>query len=439
MSETFLLPDLGEGLTEATVVTWLVEAGDVVTVDQPIVEVESAKSVVQLPCPHAGRVERLGAAIGDVIHEGDVLVEIDAATGETAVAESSPASPDGDASGAVLIGYGTRAKTASARSGRRFGRTTEPVTEAAPRSTGMPLDPDRRSPVVSPLVRRLARENGFEASQLLGSGADNLVMRRDVEAVVSAREATARASDTAPTDDAPTRTSAPGADRREALEPLRRAAADHFARSRREIPEATIWLDVDASPLLAARDEIQAATGERFGLTALLARFAIAGLVRHPVLNASFDSERSEIVHHDHVNLGIAAQTPRGLMVPVVRGAGELSLRDLAHGIDGAVSAARAASAPADAFRGGTFTLNNFGSLGVDGSAAIINHPEVAILGIGRFVERPWVVEGAICVRTVVELSFVFDHRVCDGQVAADFLTFVGRCIERPVALIAEI
>jgi pyruvate/2-oxoglutarate dehydrogenase complex dihydrolipoamide acyltransferase (E2) component len=218
-----------------------------------------------------------------------------------------------------------------------------------------------------------------------------------------------------------------------------RAAAAHFSRSRREIPEATVWMDVDATELLAARRQLQEATGERFGVTALVARFVVAGLQRHPLLNSSFDAEHDEIVMHGEVNLGIAAQTPRGLLVPVVHGAGRMSLRDLRDAIGSRSEEAASGVFPPAALTGGTFTLNNYGTLGVDGSAAIINHPEAAMLGIGRLVERPWVVDGQLAVRTVTELTISFDHRVCDGAEAAAFLTFVARCIERPVSVLADL
>jgi hypothetical protein len=198
-------------------------------------------------------------------------------------------------------------------------------------------------------------------------------------------------------------------------------------------------MDVDATELLAARRQLQEATGERFGVTALVARFVVAGLARHPLLNSSFDAEHDEIVMHGDVNLGMAAQTPRGLLVPVVHGAGRMSLRELRDAIGSRSEEAASGAFPPAALTGGTFTLNNYGTLGVDGSAAIINHPEAGMLGIGRLVERPWVVDGALAVRTVTELTLSFDHRVCDGAEAAAVLTFVARCIERPVSVLADL
>ncbi|MFK4729397.1 dihydrolipoamide acetyltransferase family protein [Agromyces mediolanus] len=459
MSRDFLLPDLGEGLTEAEIVAWLVAPGDTVAIDQPVVELESAKSVVQLPCPYAGVVERLGGEVGEVLHEGAVLLSLESSGAETdAVATSArPAVIGADAevtaeeagSGAVLVGYGTMASEATVRAAdapARFGRRG-----AARAGTTSPpaLDPSRRSPVVSPIVRRLARQNGFDASRLEGSGPDRLVLRRDVEDYAALQARRASKSDGAATSGAaserPVPASAPldsaaapgrAVDQRIPLDRMRRAAAAQFTRSRREIPDATVWLDVDASRLVEARRELLAATGERFGLSALLASFVVAGLRRHPLLNSSFDAEREEIVQHGAVHLGIATQSPRGLLVPVVANADTLGLRGLRDAISALPDEVAAGRAQ---LRGGTFTLNNYGALGVDGSAAIINHPEAAMLGVGRLIERPWVVGGAVVPRTVTELTLSFDHRVCDGAEAAALLTFVAGCIEHPISLIAAV
>lgn len=488
MTREFVLPDLGEGLTEAEIVAWLVAPGDEVAIDQPVVELESAKSVVQLPTPFAGVVESLGGQVGETLHAGAVLMTLGAAAAapvadasgtttasdEVAAPAAVPAVAPVDAepgvatptevateeSGAVLIGYGTRATSATKRAASapaRFGRRrgTGPSggsgTGPGPVSSGPAmLDPTRRSPVVSPIVRRLARQHGFDASRLAGSGPDHLVMRRDVEAYIGEQQAErtgtvaeparaeASAPALAPAGAGAAETAAPG-DERVPLDRVARAAASHFSRSRREIPEATVWMDVDATALVEARRRLNDATGERFGTTALVARFVVAGLRRHPRLNSSYDAERGELVLHRAVNLGLAAQTPRGLMVPVVHDAERLNLRELRDAIGVQTEAAATGAFAPSALTGGTFTLNNYGTLGVDGSAAIINHPEAAMLGIGRLVERPWVVDGALAVRTVTELTLSFDHRVCDGAEAAAFLTFVARCIEHPISVLAEL
>ena len=496
MSREFLLPDLGEGLTEAEIVSWLVAPGDTIAIDQAVVEVESAKSIVELPSPYGGVVASLFGEPGQVIHAGQVLLTVtDAAdsapsadsaapvTGTAAdavptaaVAEVTPeASPE--ASGAVLVGYGTTQSSRPARrvAAGRFGTAGIPAADAAaPPTPALPvaaappetpvsetpisetlvsdaptmLDPTRRSPVVSPIVRRLAREHGFDATMLAGSGRDALVLRSDVDDYIRALTASATPTPSATTPSigaapASAPASAPptdsAADIRIPITGLRKVVSQRLTTSRREIPEATIWLDVDATALFAARDQLLRATGERFSVTALIARFVVAGLRQFPVLNSSVDTASAEILQHGAVNLGIAAQTSRGLMVPVIHGAHAMSTRQLRDSLATLVAQSPDGAFAPSALTGGTFTLNNFGSLGVDGSAAIINHPEAAILGIGRMIERPWVVNHELVVRTVVELSMVFDHRVCDGGTAAGFLTYVARCIENPVSLLADL
>ena len=421
----FLLPDLGEGLTEAEIVAWLVQPGDVIAVDQPVVEVESAKSTVELPSPFGGRVEKLHAEPGQVVHAGGVLITV----AETAAAAPVAAPPTEDpadvvpgtalrsgtadaASGAVLVGYGTKEPTlrlARPAEGRFGGRAK---TVAA-----------TRSPVVSPLVRRRALDNGIDASQLHGSGPGSLVMRQDVEAAIAAKG-------TSP---------APVGDTRIPITGMRKLIASRLSHSRATIPEATIWLDVDATELFAAKTRLEKSTGERFSLTALVARFAVVGIGRYPILNSSVDDAAGEIVQHTAVGLGLAAQTPRGLMVPVIHDAEKLTTSQLRDAVAEVVARAETGEFSPSELAGGTFTVNNYGAFGVDGSTPIINHPEVAMLGIGRMIDRPWVVDGELAVRKVVTLSFVFDHRVCDGDVASGFLTFVARCIEEPLLLVGEL
>jgi pyruvate dehydrogenase E2 component (dihydrolipoamide acetyltransferase) len=436
MSKQFILPDLGEGLTEAEIVNWLVAPGDTISVDQPVVEVESAKSVVELPSPFGGVVETLHASAGQTVHAGQPLLTVSGTTSGspeapdvvpgTAVREVPDATEEG--SGAVLIGYGTQARKrgpSKAGSGRfGAGKAASRVVTETPRPSGP-------SPVVSPLVRKLARDHGFNASDLVGSGPNSLVMRADVEA----RIADAGAPVGVPTASGDQRLP----DKRMAITGLRKIVSERLATSRREIPEATIWLDVDATALIEAKDALQRSTGERFSLNALIARFVVAGLKQYPILNSSVDTEAGEIVQHGQVNLGLAAQTARGLMVPVVHDAGSMTTRQLRDAIGDLVSTAETGSFSSQQLSGGTFTLNNYGGFGVDGSAAIINHPEVAILGIGRIIDRHWVVDGQIVVRKVVVLSLVFDHRVCDGDIPSQFIGFVAGCIQNPIGLLAEL
>jgi pyruvate dehydrogenase E2 component (dihydrolipoamide acetyltransferase) len=216
--------------------------------------------------------------------------------------------------------------------------------------------------------------------------------------------------------------------------------AEHLERSRREIPEATVWVDADATGLVELRRELNGADPEHpVGLLALVSRIAIAGLERFPELNAHFDQERREVLRFEDVHLGFAAQTPRGLVVPVVRGAQALPVRRLSARLAETAAAARAGTLEPAAMVGATFTVNNYGVFGVDGSAAIIPHPQAAILGLGRIVRRPWVVGEDVVPRPVTELTLAFDHRVCDGGIAGGFLRYVADRVERPGLLLGEV
>ena len=403
----FLLPDLGEGLTEAEIVNWLVAVGDTIVVDQPVVEVETAKAAVEVPSPFAGVVTALHGKPGEALQVGKPLVTVGAATGFTEPGVVTAERVD-EGSGNVLIGYGTSTTTRRKRGSRRRPANNSPVTATV----------SAKPAVISPLVRQLAREHGVDLTRVPGSGPQGIVRRCDVDRAI--------AEVTAPTP--------PG--NRIPLKGLRKTVADKLSLSRREIPEATVWVDVDATGLLAARAALNTA-GPKVSLLALIARFTVLGLKKFPELNSRV--ERDEIVLLDEINLGFAAQTDRGLMVPVVRGTQDLSTRELSNALADKTSAARDGKLkPAD-LTGGTFTVNNYGVFGVDGSAAIINHPEAAILGVGRIIDRPWVVEGQVVARKVCELTLAFDHRVCDGGTAGGFLRYIADCVESPITALGDL
>jgi len=394
--QLFRLPDLGEGLTEAEVLGWKVAVGDTVHVDQVVIEVETAKAAVEVPVPFEGTVLKLFAEAGSVVSVGEPLI---------AVGASAPAEEAGG-SGNVLIGYGT--KEEQPRTRRRRAKATvataavavaEPAAAQAPR-------------VLSPLVRKLARDNGIDLASVKPTGPDSIILRQDVEAAVAKP--------------------APAVDGgRIPLRGMRRAIAEKLSRSRREIPDATTWVDVDATGLMDARKVVGV------GVLALMARICVAGLTRYPELNSTVDTERQEIVRLRSVNLGFAVQSDRGLVVPVVRGADRLTTLELAAELTRLTELARAGGLGPEDMTGGTFTLNNYGVFGVDGSTPIINHPEAGLLGVGRIVDKPWAVDGQLAVRKVTQLSFTFDHRVCDGGVAGGFLRYVADCVERPLVLLA--
>lgn len=492
----FRLPDLGEGLTEAEIVRWLVSVGDVVAVDQPVVEVETAKAMVEVPCPYGGVVTARFGEEGTELPVGAPLLTVAVGAdadrrpgtdgdgqqgahggqggqgGQGGAAASGPvagAGPSGavrggaaESSGNVLVGYGTGAPSARRRRLRPDPRTATGGSRAVAPVSDLDEDADQSGPlpVISPLVRRLARSYGLDLRQLSGSGPDGLILRADVEyamraagtalpgsAAAAAGPATASPSAAAsPSGAVASSVSAPSsavpsapaeaAVERIPLRGVRGAMADKLTRSRSEIPDATCWVDADATELLAARTAMNAAGGPKISIIALFARICAAALARHPELNATVDTAAREIVRLSAVHIGFAAQTERGLVVPVVKDAHRRSAESLTAEFARLTEAAREGRLSPAELTGGTFTLNNYGVFGVDGSTPIINHPEAAMLGVGRIVAKPWVHRGELAVRQVVQLSLTFDHRVCDGGTAGGFLRYVADCVEQPAVLL---
>ncbi|MHA7279387.1 dihydrolipoamide acetyltransferase family protein [Arthrobacter sp. MDT2-2] len=517
----FALPDLGEGLTEAELVSWLVVEGDAVAVDQPVAEVETAKSVVEVPSPFAGTVAVLHGRPGEVLAVGAPFLSVrpegvespaSAPTpSEKITPESTPESTresvresveqaaaemredagvpapaargtddppvDGAGSGNVLIGYGTTCGLTGGRTRprRKGGRpaASAPATDLATiTDPGMaPTAPAPMAPAptafarglaslcVSPLVRKLARDHGLRLDAVPGSGEEGLILRRDVEQALARSEdhsGAVRSAEPAGARPPSGEVSVPPAQvrsldsrsglavlERTPLRGVRRTIADAVTRSRREIPEATVWVDVDVTALVELREGMKRRTPDAVpGILAFVARFVVAGLARYPELNSRVetgDDGTQEVVRVDGVNLGIAAQTDRGLVVPSIRRADTLSARELDAEIRRLAARAREGEVSPSDLSSGTFTLNNYGVFGVDGSAAIINYPEAAILGLGRILDRPWVVDGQLAVRKVTELTLAFDHRACDGGTAGGFLRFVADAMEDPGAMLADL
>ncbi|MGW2280899.1 dihydrolipoamide acetyltransferase family protein [Streptomyces sp. NPDC001770] len=470
----FRLPDLGEGLTEALIVRWLVEIGEVVAVDQPVVEVETAKALVEVPCPYGGVVTARFGEEGAELPVGAPLMTVAVAPGPasgsasdaSASAPSASASASSDASGNVLVGYGTAAPAARRRRVRPVSAPAAATAGAGPVAPAVSVAPAAPAvsaapvAVISPLVRRLARQHGLDLRELAGSGPEGLILRCDVEAVIDRVSAvggehavgvpgtvgavgTVGAPGTVGVGGvgvagaaAPLRDGGAVAGERIALRGVRGAVADKMTRSRTEIPDATCWVDADATELMAARAAMNRTAGPKVSVLALLARICAAALAKYPELNSVVDTSAREIVRLPSVHLGFAAQTDRGLVVPVVRDAQARSVDSLAAELARLTEASRDGKLTPAELTGGTFTLNNYGVFGVDGSTPIINHPEAAMLGVGRIVPRPWVHGGELAVRQVVQLSLTFDHRVCDGGTAGGFLRYVADCVEQPAVLL---
>ncbi|MFG1688864.1 dihydrolipoamide acetyltransferase family protein [Nonomuraea sp. NPDC049269] len=501
--QVFRLPDLGEGLTEAEIVEWKVAVGDTVEIDQIVVEVETAKAAVEVPVPYAGTVLILHASAGAVLSVGAPLIEVGPGmevgpAGVTVPAAERDVDPDAAryreeeraGSGNVLIGYGTGHSSGTRRRRRGGSRTgyrkaSDSARQASTTAPQVPVsqhatEPEPAPRVISPLVRRIAREHGVDLAALSPTGPCGVILRRDVERAIADTDAmdgdvsvgvgvgmaaedsvappaptpTPKSLPTPKSPPAPASTpkslSAPASPpsvtgtaltaERIPLRGLRRAVADKLTRSRSEIPDATTWVDVDATGLLTIKDALRQARPDLgIGLLAILARICVAGLRQFPELNSSVDTGRAEIVRHGHINLGFAAQTDRGLVVPVVRDAHLMTTAQLAAELTRLTGLARSGGLPPTALTGGTFTLNNYGVFGVDGSTPIINHPEAALLGMGRIIDRPWVTDGAVVPRKVTQLSLTFDHRVCDGGAAGGFLRYVADCVENPAILLAHV
>lgn len=424
--EQVRLPDLGEGLTEATVVRWLVAVGEVIAEDQLVAEVETAKATVELPAPYAGTVAELHAGEGEEVAVGAPILsvevgghpapvtdtEVGATAGSSVDRADDQATEAEGASGNVLVGYGT----GGGRGRRRRARVRHGST--SPRDT---------RPRAKPPVRKLAKDLGVDLDVIEGSGPDGRITRDDVHAAAGA----------SPTIEAGAAQAPPV--RREAVTGVRARIADHLSIAWREIPAASCWVESDATALLAVRRELASAHPDvRLTPLALILRCCAVALGEVPRLNSSFDAAAREIVHHGRIDLGVATQTDRGLLVPVVRDAAALSVLELAAEVERLASLARANRLPPADLIGSTFTVSNFGAFGIDGGGPIINHPEAGILGVGRIASRPWVVDDAVVPRDVVGLSLSFDHRVCDGAEAAGFLRLLADLVERPTLLLAH-
>ena len=485
MTQVFRLPDLGEGLTEADVIEWHVAEGDTVTVDQEVVTVETAKAAVEVPCPYAGVVTTLHASPGQQLAVGEPLITIAAladaeayrteeragavtpdssagdatdSAGSSTDASHSPIASKGSPSGSPerpLVGYGASEPARRTRRRRAAEMVAEAPASPAPSAAEPPAEtpaspapsqaetPGEAVRVISPLVRRLAADAGIDLTTVRPTGDGGVIRRADVEAAIESAGATPEAADARMAGAAATASAASAEpagleEKRTPLTGVRRAIAEKLATSRREIPDATTWVDVDATELLATRDALKRVRpDEGIGILALLARITVAGLRQFPELNSSVEAD--EIVQHGRINLGFAAQSPRGLVVPVVRDAHAMSTAQLARALRELTDAARDGTLTPAQLTGGTFTLNNYGVFGVDGSTPIINHPEAAMLGIGRIIDKPWAHEGQLALRKVTQLSFTFDHRVCDGGTAGGFLRFVADCVEQPAVLLAGV
>jgi pyruvate dehydrogenase E2 component (dihydrolipoamide acetyltransferase) len=452
--QSFVLPDVGEGLTEAEIVEWKVAVGDTVSLNQPLVDIETAKATVELPSPFAGTVVRLRAEVGDVVEVGKPLIDISTDGGAAPAAEREDAEAgEGEAGSgrtAVLVGYGVASDTSTpTRRHRRRGAAPPPTPPAPPPAARAALaapEPAAAGPAPrsTPPVRLYAKQHGLDISTVRGTGPDGLVTRSDVEGALAGGTRPAGrplvASPGAPTrfvghDLAPW-ASGP-AEERIPVRGVLRSMSEAMVQSALSAPHAAAWLRVDATrtvELIAALRERPAMSGVRLSPMTVVAMALCDAARTYPGINSSFDDEAKEVVVRRSVALGIAADTPRGLVVPNIKAADTLDIVAMADAITAIVDKARAGSlAPADMI-GTTLTITNVGPFGVDGAFPILPPRTSAILALGQLAKAPWVVDDEVVVRHVVEIGLAFDHRLIDGALASNVLAHVGRYLEDPAA-----
>ena len=449
--QEFRLPDVGEGLTEAEIVGWQVAAGDTVAVNQVLVEIETAKAVVELPSPFAGTVGELLAQPGATVQVGTPIIAIETAGGPAPGDEADAGAKIGEAGKdgriATLVGYGPRQGTARRRPRRGGGVATgspsappappaPPGEPAAARETTAPngsAHPNgERVPLATPPVRKLAKDLGVDLRSLAGSGATGAITRDDVRAAASApAEQAVPAGGTTAGAPAPGR----GGSRREPIRGVRKATAAAMVSSAFTAPHVTEFLAVDVTATMALRDRLRGTrvyAEVKLTPLAFVAKAVCLAARRTPEVNASWDEAAGEIVYYDHVQLGIAAATPRGLIVPKIRDADTLDLAGLAGALGELTATARSGKTPPADLANGTFTITNVGVFGVDTGTPILNPGEAAILALGAIKPAPWVVDGELAVRTVCQLALSFDHRLVDGEQGSRFLADVGALLEDP-------
>ena len=453
----FKLPDLGEGLTEGEVVRWLVAEGDAIVLNQPIVEVETAKAVVEIPAPYAGTVRKLHAGEGDTIDVGAPLISVDTGGGSEGLEASPPEdrgsgglkpSPPEDRGAApaaaaahphpvaadpeqelqaTLVGPGERQQTRRRRIGGHARSANGPVQTTAPAGAA------QQRPRATPPVRRYARDRGVDLAGLVGTGRDGRITREDVDGALGPGQPAAAPA-------AAARQPRERTSERIPVRGTRRQIAAAMTASAFTIPHVTEFLTVDATRLVELRERLRAlpaAEGLKLTPLAVVAKALCVAVRSYPLMNASWDEDAGEIVVKGWVNLGIATDTPTGLLVPNIKDADNLGILDLSRELTRLTALARERkAAPAD-LTGGTITITNVGGFGVETGTPIINRPECAILATGLIAPRPWVVDGQLAVRQLMTTSVSFDHRIVDGAYAARFLAHLRDLLEDPALLSA--
>ncbi|MFI1681681.1 dihydrolipoamide acetyltransferase family protein [Streptomyces sp. NPDC020607] len=473
----FKMPDVGEGLTEAEILKWYVQPGDTVTDGQVVCEVETAKAAVELPIPFNGVVQELRFPEGTTVDVGQVIIAVDVsggagggapATAEQATVpeppqaaepvaaaepEAEPAAPEGRKP--VLVGYGV-AESSTKRRARKPAASETPATPAAPAAESAPAPaPAPQSPslnghngvrpLAKPPVRKLAKDLGVDLATITPSGPDGIITREDVHAAVAPAPAAAPAPQAPEASEAPAATPAAApvvsTDARETRIPVkgvRKATAQAMVGSAFTAPHVTEFVTIDVTRTMKLVEELKqdkAFEGLRVNPLLLISKALLVAIKRNPDVNAAWDEANQEIVQKHYVNLGIAAATPRGLIVPNIKDAHAKTLPELAESLGELVSTARAGKTSPGAMQGGTVTITNVGVFGVDTGTPILNPGESAILAVGAIKLQPWVHKGKVKPRQVTTLALSFDHRLVDGELGSKVLADVAAILEQPKRL----
>jgi 2-oxoisovalerate dehydrogenase E2 component (dihydrolipoyl transacylase) len=474
----FVLPDLGEGLEEAQLIKWLVQPGDRVHLNQPLCQVETAKAMVEIPSPYEGVVEALHGAPGDIIPVGAPLVTIGERTEQEGPHPQAPSPPEREIgrteperSGAVLVGYGTEGSAPTFIRRRRMAQAqrtagtapmatspeaarvpvrlapaqgpatsspapAEPAQVSASPASAPPATPEQVGAAddgvhATPLVRKMAREHGIDLRTITGTGPGGRIRLEDLEAALSASRppATAVSGEAAPDEE---RISTIG---------LRKTIAARMVRSATTIPQFTVYGLFNATALVALRERLRndpTFAGRRLTFLPFFVKALVAAVRDYPIMNSRWDEEGNAIIIKHSIHVGIATDTERGLLVPVIHHAHARSLADIAAEVDWLIQGARMGKLDAPSLTGSTITITNVGAAGpVETGAPLINPPEACIVGFGAIKPRPTVIGNDLVVRPGAWLSISCDHRIIDGATAARFLGALVRYLEEPEELVS--
>lgn len=452
MAVEFKVPELGENIESGDVVSVLVKEGDTIQANQGVVELETGKAVVEVPCPHAGKVAKIHVKAGDSVPVGATLLTVETGSesepAQPAPSKPAPAEKPTEQPPAAKKQEAPETKAAPAPEPKASpAPKPAPAPQPAPAPASSPTAAPATSAVAAPAgpaTRRFARELGVDLSRVNGTGPDGRITREDIAAAVRRANAQGPQSTRAA---APAGKTPPGVEdrdswgtiRRDRLTKIRKTIAANMARSHSTIPHVTNFDDADVTELERIRKEsTQDYEGTNIKLTMMsfIVKSVAHALRLHPLLNASLDLDNDQIVYKEYVNIGIAVDTERGLIVPVIRQVDRLTIPQIAQALTTVATQARAAQFSPDDLRGGTFTISNLGAIGGTYSTPIINPPEVAVLLIGRSRKLPVVVNDELEIRLMMPLSLSYDHRVVDGAVAGRFLNEVVGFLEAPTRLL---